>query len=290
MMKRKVAMQKLKNPKHTEQNKMKKTRKKTKENRKIVSEEEGEKSTQKEMVDTEEIARKKAERQKKRAEQQKAKENKEREKAVKEKERAALMERDNRIFAEMNSLARNLNVESKRPCINLSDEEEYDVGRAEPMDDDEYFGGRDIISECSSYLHSPPNPHISALNQSPLSPPPPPKSAKPALQTPRATVRGKRPRDFTQSQSQLSPRPTVGGKKPRSMFHHSCQKCEEYKEIIATQDQEIAQLKPQGNYITFYMTSTHIFNKIENVGHFPVCFSFCFLLDRLIVGGKMDTS
>lgn len=212
----------------------------------VSEEKEGEKSTQKEMVDMEEIARKKAEQQKKRAEQQKAKENKEREKAVKEKERAALMERDNRIFAEMNSLARNLNVESKRPCINLSDEEEYDVGRAEPMDDDEYFGGRDIISECSSYLHPPPNPHISALNQSPLSPPPP-KSAKPALQTPRATVGGKRPRDFTQSQSQLSPRPTVGGKKPRSMFHHSCQKCEEYKEIIATQDQEIAQLKAQVN-------------------------------------------
>ena len=44
------------------------------------------------------------------------------------------MERDNRILAEMNSLARNLNFESKQPCINLSDEEEYDVGRAEPMD------------------------------------------------------------------------------------------------------------------------------------------------------------
>ena len=103
-MKRKVAMQKLKNPKQTEQSKMKKIGKKTKENRKNVSEEkEGEESTQKEMVDREEIARKKAERQKKRVEQQKAKENREREKAVKEKERAALMERDNRILAEMNS-------------------------------------------------------------------------------------------------------------------------------------------------------------------------------------------
>ena len=156
-MKRKVAMQKLKNPKQTEQSKMKKIGKKTKENRKNVGEEkEGEESTQKEMVDREEIARKKAERQKKRVEQQKAKENKEREKAVKEKERAALMERDNRILAEMNSLARNLDVESKQPFTNLSDEEEYDVDRAEPMDDDEYFGGRDIISECSSYLHPPP--------------------------------------------------------------------------------------------------------------------------------------
>ena len=155
-MKRKVAMQKLKNPKQTEQSKMKKIGKNTKENRKNVSEEkEGEESTQKEMVDREEIARKKAERQKKRVEQQKAKENKEREKAVKEKERAALMERDNRILAEMNSLARNLDVESKQPFTNLSDEEEYDVDRAEPMDDDEYFGGRDIISECSSYLHPP---------------------------------------------------------------------------------------------------------------------------------------
>ena len=156
-MKRKVAMQKLKNPKQTEQSKMKKIGKKTKENRKNVGEEkEGEESTQKEMVDREEIARKKAERQKKREEQQKAKENKEREKAVKEKERAALMERDNRILAEMNSLARNLDVESKQPFTYLSDEEEYDVDRAEPMDDDEYFGGRDIISECSSYLHPPP--------------------------------------------------------------------------------------------------------------------------------------
>ncbi|PFX22965.1 Ficolin-1 [Stylophora pistillata] len=106
---------------------------------------------------------------------------------------------------------------------------------------------KDIISECLSYLRPPPNPHISALNQSPLSPPPPPKSAKPALQTPRATVGGKRPRDFTQSQSQLPPRPNMGGKKPRSMFHHSCQKCEEYKEIIATQDQEIAEIKAQVN-------------------------------------------
>ena len=240
-MKRKVAMQKLKNPKQTEQSKMKKIGKKTKENRKNVGEEkEGEESTQKEMVDREEIARKKAERQKKRVEHQKAKENKEREKAEKEKERAALMERDNRILAEMNSLARNLDVESKQPFTNLSDEEEYDVDRAEPMDDDEYFGGRDIISECSSYLHPP------------LSLPPPSNSAKPALQTPRATVGGKRPRDFSQSQPQLPPRPTVGGKKPRSTFHHSCQKCEEYKEIIAAQNQEISQLKAQGNYISLF--------------------------------------
>ena len=85
--------------------------------------------------------------------------------------------------------------------------------------------------------------------------PPPPNSAISALQTPRATVGGKGPRDFSQSQPQLSPRPAVGGKKPRSMFYHNCQKCEEYKEIIATQDQDIAQLKAQGNFTYFTLAS-----------------------------------
>ena len=47
----------------------------------------------------------------------------------------------------------------------------------------------------------------------------------------------------------------MGGKKPRSMFYHSCQKCEEYKEIIATQDQDIAQLKAQGNFTYFTLAS-----------------------------------
>ena len=47
-MKRKVAMQKLENPKQTEQSKMKKIGKKAKGNRKNVSEDkEGEESTQK---------------------------------------------------------------------------------------------------------------------------------------------------------------------------------------------------------------------------------------------------
>ena len=118
--------------------------------------------------------------------------------------------------------------------------------------------------------------------------PPPPNSAISALQTPRATVGGKRPRDFSQSQPQLSPRPAVGGKKPRSMFYHSCQKCEEYKEIIATQDQDNL-LKVIS--LTFNMISTHKLNhNIENAEHFLVCLYFGFSLDWLIVGEKMGTS
>ena len=49
-----------------------------------------------------------------------------------------------------NCIPRNLDVKSKQPFANLSDEQEYDVDRAELMDDDECFGGRDVISECSS--------------------------------------------------------------------------------------------------------------------------------------------
>ena len=150
------------------------------------------------------------------------------------------MERDNRILAEMNSLARNLDVESKQPFTNLSDEEEYDVDRAEPMDDDEYFGGRDIISECSSYLHPPslflPLPTL------------PNQLYKPQEQLLVEKDPGISPRvnhNFLQDQLWVE-------KKLRSTFHHSCQKCEEYKEIIAAQNQETAKLKAQGNYISLF--------------------------------------
>ena len=289
-MKRKVAMQKLKNPKPTKQSKIKKVGKKTKnkeENDKKENKEdkEDEEATKKKMVDKEEIARKKAEREKKKAEQQKAKENKEREKAVKEKERAALMERDNRVLAEMNSLAGNLNHgkvldgQSKQPLDDLSDEDESDVDIEESLVD-EYFGGNDIVSECSAYFQTPPNstmvkPKSTTLsktqqnlfgskNQSPITPlqprphlQSPSQSASP--QTPRSTVGGKRPRHWTttltQRQQESATRPTMGGKKPRSMFHQIsygetaafCQKCEEFQRIMASQEEEIAQLKAQGN-------------------------------------------
>ncbi|CAH3036651.1 unnamed protein product [Pocillopora meandrina] len=104
-----------------------------------------------------------------------AKENKEREKALEEKERAALKERDNCILAEMKPLERNLDVESKQPFINN-------------------------LMKWSMTMLSPWM--MNTLVEEIL-----------YLNTPRATVGGKRPRDFSQSQPQLSPRPAVGGKK-----------------------------------------------------------------------------
>ena len=67
------------------------------------------------------------------------------------------MERDNRVLAEMNSLAGNLNhgktwdEQSKQPSNDVS---HADI--EEPLVD-EYFGGVDIVSECCAYLHTPPN-------------------------------------------------------------------------------------------------------------------------------------
>ena len=75
--------------------------------------------------------------------------------------------------------------------------------------------------------------------------------------SPRSTVGGKRPRQFTPEFLRQQERPTVGGKRPRSRFSlssdtESCQNCEEYKIIIERQKQEIVQLKAQGTVCLIY--------------------------------------
>ena len=65
----------------------------------------------------------------------------------------------------------------------------------------------------------------------------------------RSTTGGKRPRQqqtvATQGQQQW---PTIGGLRSMSISNPSCQNCEEFIQIITSQNEEIAQLKAQGNY------------------------------------------
>lgn len=124
------------------------------EKEKEDKEQEGDKCSTKKQASKEEVARKKAEREKKKAEIEKAKEVKATEKAAKEKERAALMERDNRVLAEMTSFASSLSGhrQSNEPP---SPGEQSETDFFEEDLDVDSFDGTDIVSECSTmYLNN----------------------------------------------------------------------------------------------------------------------------------------
>lgn len=267
-----------KNKENTQKKNWSKARKKTEEKEQAKHTDE---DAQREITgNKEEAAKKKAEKEKKKAEKEKARANKEREKAEKDKERVALKERDNNVLEQMNSMARTLNegntlVLSDDDNLNFSDEEEFD-----------YFEGSDVVADCCTILTSSPISKLTSTssirntNQSsrPQSQPistiggkrpkqhnssaahqqrrpgfggkrPRQQESTAQYQQQQSTTGGKRPRQqqtiATQGQQQW---PTIGGLRSMSISNPSCQNCEEFIQIITSQNEENAQLKAQGNY------------------------------------------